>query len=80
MVQGEIGDKMFILFKGKANILIKSETRQIVVATVQGNQVVGEKAILEQECLPRTATVQAVTEVHALILHKRHYDAILYQD
>jgi len=32
MVQGEIGDKMFIIFDGKANVLIKMDERQVVVA------------------------------------------------
>lgn len=37
MEQGEIGDKMFIIFSGKANVLIKNDSRPIVVATVKAN-------------------------------------------
>lgn len=84
MVEGDIGDKMFILFSGKANVVInkvtESESRKVVVAHVQTNQVVGEKAILEPQCMPRTATVTASSEIHALVLNKKHYDQILYQN
>ncbi|MGF1591815.1 MAG: cyclic nucleotide-binding domain-containing protein [Kiloniellaceae bacterium] len=62
--QGERGDAAFIVLKGTADILIESEGGPLRVAALSENEIIGEIAILCD--IPRTATVQAQTELTTL--------------
>jgi len=62
--QGEIGDSAFIVLEGTAEVLIKGPQGPMRVASLSENEIVGEIAILCD--IPRTATVQAVTELVTL--------------
>ncbi len=62
--QGEQGDCAFIVLKGTADILIDGNGEQLRVASLSENEIIGEIAILCD--IPRTATVQAATELTTL--------------
>ena len=62
--QGERGDAAFIVLKGTADILINAADGPLRVASLSENEIIGEIAILCD--IPRTATVQAETELVAL--------------
>lgn len=62
--QGESGDAAFIVLKGTADVLINTESGPLRVASLSENEIVGEIAILCD--IPRTATVQASTELTTL--------------
>jgi len=66
--QGETGDSAYIIIEGEADILISSDGGQIKVASVGRNDIIGEIAILLD--VPRTATVQATTNLSTLKITK----------
>jgi CRP-like cAMP-binding protein len=62
--QGERGDAAFIVLHGTADVLIETANGPLRVASLSENEIVGEIAILCD--IPRTATVQAATELTTL--------------
>jgi CRP-like cAMP-binding protein len=71
--EGEVGDKMFILIKGRVGIYKKGVVGSL--DTIGPANIVGETA-LEANCL-RTATVVAIENVTALQLTKDDYTNII---
>lgn len=69
--QGDMGDAMYVILGGSADILIDSPTGPIKVAELQRNGFVGEMAILCD--MPRTATVKAHERVTALKIPKEMF-------
>jgi CRP/FNR family cyclic AMP-dependent transcriptional regulator len=66
--QGDVGDSAFIIIDGEADILIESDGGPIKVASVGRNDIIGEIAILLD--VPRTATVQATSDLQTLKITK----------
>ena len=66
--QGDTGDAAYIIIEGDADILIDTPDGPIKVATVGRNAIIGEIAILCD--VPRTATVQARTQLVTLRITK----------
>jgi CRP-like cAMP-binding protein len=62
--QGDRADAAFIVLKGSADVLIDGSDGPLRVATLSENEIIGEIAILCD--IPRTATVQAETELTTL--------------
>ena len=62
--QGDQADAAFIVLKGSADILVEGSAGPLRVATLSENEIIGEIAILCD--IPRTATVQAETELTTL--------------
>jgi len=62
--QGESGDAAFIVLKGTADVLINANNGPLRVASLAENEIIGEIAILCD--IPRTATVEAATELTTL--------------
>ena len=62
--QGERGDAAFIVLQGTADVLINAANGPLRVASLSENEIIGEIAILCD--IPRTATVQAETELTTL--------------
>ncbi len=69
--QGEMGRAAFIIIDGEADVIVDAETGPLTVASVGRNDFVGEIAILCD--VPRTATVQARTDVTALVIAKDQF-------
>jgi CRP-like cAMP-binding protein len=70
IVEGAVEDWLFVLIEGSVRV-----TRSDRVVDLEAGQVVGELAVLEPE--PRTATVTALTDVHAFRLRKVDFDEAL---
>ncbi len=66
--QGEIGDAAYIIMNGEADVLVNTPDGPLCVATLKTNDIVGEIAILCD--VPRTATVQAKSELTTLCISK----------
>jgi CRP-like cAMP-binding protein len=62
--QGERGDAAFIVLSGTADVLINAPNGPLRVASLSENEIIGEIAILCD--IPRTATVEAATELTTL--------------
>jgi CRP-like cAMP-binding protein len=62
--QGERGDAAFIVLHGTADVLINADNGLLRVASLSENEIIGEISILCD--IPRTATVQAETELTTL--------------
>ncbi|WGF86485.1 cyclic nucleotide-binding domain-containing protein [Marinivivus vitaminiproducens] len=75
--QGDVGDAAFVLLNGTVEVLVDSPTGLVNVATVEGNEIVGEIAILCD--VPRTATVAAKTEVETLRVSKDSFFHLVHQ-
>jgi len=69
--QGEIGRAAFIIIDGEADVIVDAETGPLTVASVGRNDFVGEIAILCD--VTRTATVQARTDLTALVIAKDQF-------
>lgn len=69
--QGQLGYEWFVLTAGEAEVRVHDQP----VATVGPGDVVGEMSILDGG--PRTASVVALTDVHAFCIDRRRFDALL---
>jgi signal-transduction protein with cAMP-binding, CBS, and nucleotidyltransferase domain len=59
--QGDVGDKMFVIQKGQAQILVEKDGRETPIRVAQEGELIGEMAIFERHV--RSATVRALGEV-----------------
>jgi len=66
--EGDIGDKFYVLFSGKAKITKKVAGEEKHLITLEEGGIFGELALLEDK--PRAATVTAIDEVELLTLSK----------
>ncbi len=66
--QGDAGDSAYIVVEGEADVLIATPAGPLSVATLARNDIIGEIAILCD--VPRTATVQAKTDLVTLRITK----------
>lgn len=66
--QGDEGDSAYIIIEGEADVIVDTESGPVTVATLQTNDFLGETAILCD--VPRTATVQAKSDLIALMISK----------
>lgn len=66
--QDQMGDAAYIIIDGNADVLVKTDHGQALVATVGQFDFVGEIAILCD--VPRTATVRASSRLEALKISK----------
>lgn len=66
--QGEIADAAYILLEGEAAVLVQTPAGVVEVARIGRNDIVGEIAILCD--VPRTATVEALTDLVTLQISK----------
>lgn len=77
--EGEEGDSMFLVTKGVANVTISGDYgQQILVQTKKIGEIFGEMSLLTGE--PRSATIQAKTDVEAILIRKEEFTSVLMQD
>ena len=69
--EGRFGYECFVIASGEAEVRVGD----LPVAVVGPGDVVGEMAIVDGG--PRTATVVALTDVHAFSIEKRRFDHLL---
>ena len=69
--QGDVGDCMYVIQEGEAEVLRMQEGRETLVGVMQTGDLFGEMAILQKE--HRSATVRARTELTVLTIDKRTF-------
>src|SRR5947207_14637069 len=75
--QGELGTKLFIIARGEVRVLRQGRNRDLEVARMMEGDFFGEMCILEH--LPRSASVQAVTETHLVLLSYAAFEILFDQ-
>jgi CRP-like cAMP-binding protein len=75
--QGDLGTKLFIIVKGEVRVLRQSPHGDVEVARMKEGDFFGEMCVLEH--LPRSASVQAVTETHLVLLSYATFDILFEQ-
>jgi CRP-like cAMP-binding protein len=73
--QGDMGDAMYVILNGSADVIIDTPGGPLKVAELQRNGFVGEMAILCD--VPRTATIKAHEKVTALKIPKEMFFRIV---
>lgn len=76
--QGDEADCLYVIIEGKAKVLISNEKAQRTVRECGSNEVIGELAMLSDE--PRTASVEAITDLSVLRLEKDVFMDMLQSD
>jgi CRP-like cAMP-binding protein len=76
--QGEVGDQMFVLQQGSAEVLVERDGQLTRVGTVTAGDIVGEMAVFEREV--RSATVRALEPVMALTVDRKNLMRRLSED
>ncbi len=76
VVEGDVGDRLYLLVEGRAEVSITTPAGPVTMATLAPGELFGEMALLD---LPhrRQATVTALTPLLALALPARVFDAVL---
>ena len=75
--QGDEGDSAYIIIYGEADVLVNTDAGEVTVATLKTNDFLGETAILCD--VPRTATVQAKTDLETLMISKDLFFQLICQ-
>ena len=76
--QGDVGNCMYVIQQGQAEVLLKKEDKQFCVALLEEGDFFGEMALFDQEV--RSATVRAKGDVRALTLEKRNFLRRIHED
>jgi CRP-like cAMP-binding protein len=73
--EGQSGTGLFVIASGEAQVSVKREGENVIVATLKPGEVAGEIALLNDQ--PTTATVTAAGRVGALFLPRDEFQKIL---
>ena len=74
-LEGEMGDKAFVIVKGSADVFVRAGDAEVKVASVNRNDFVGDMAILCDR--PRSATVRASCTCETLVIGKTQLMGLL---
>lgn len=69
--QGDVGDKFYLIRRGKVEVIVKDNKGERVVAVLEPGSCFGERALLTDE--PRNATVRAVEDTDLYALGKESF-------
>ncbi len=75
--QGDSGDAAFVIVDGSADIIVLTDEKEVVVANVGNDEIIGEISILCE--IPRTATVRATSTLEVLKVKKEHFLGLVSQ-
>jgi flavin-dependent dehydrogenase len=76
--RGEVGDSMYIIQSGQAEVLQSKDGKEVRLALLGEKDVFGEMAIFQKET--RSATVRALTNVRAVTMDKRIFLRRVHED
>ena len=76
--EGEVGDCMYVIQAGQAEVLAEKEGREVRLRVMGEGDIFGEMALLDRE--PRSATVRALGEVRVLTLDKQTFMRSVHED
>ncbi|HWP41980.1 MAG TPA: cyclic nucleotide-binding domain-containing protein, partial [Blastocatellia bacterium] len=69
--QGDLGDRIYIIINGQAEVVHEDDGRETVLARLGAGEYFGEMALLRQTT--RSATVRCIAPMDTLSLHKREF-------
>ena len=69
--EGELGDCMYVIQEGKADVLVRRDGEEVLLRTASKGEIIGEMAILQR--VVRSATVRARGDLHALTVDKKNF-------
>ena len=69
--QGDVGNCMYVIQQGEAEVLKEVNGKQSRVDTMAGGDIFGEIAIVEHTT--RSSTVRAITEVHVMTIDRKTF-------
>ncbi len=75
--QGEVGDCMYMISSGKAEVLVKKGSKQVLLAVLGPRDFFGEMAIFDRE--KRSATVRAKGELRVIAIDKENFEKRIIQ-
>ena len=78
ILQGEIGDCMYVLQAGQAEVVAEGPNGQVRLAVLEPGDVFGEMALFTKA--PRSTTVRAVGEIRALTIDKKGFLKRVHED
>ncbi len=73
--QGDVGDVMFTIVSGEVRVISGEGQKEIELARRKPGEYVGEMALISKE--PRSATLLAAGNVHALCIDQKSFEALL---
>jgi HEAT repeat protein len=73
--QGEVGDIMFIIASGEVRVSVSKDQKEVELARRKVGEFIGEMALLSKA--PRSATVEAVGNVHTLCINQKSFESLL---
>lgn len=76
--QGEIGDCMYVIQTGQAEVIQGKEGNEVRLAVLEEGDVFGEMALFER--MPRSATVRALGDVRVLTIDKKTFLRRVHED
>jgi len=76
--QGEVGECMYVIETGKAEVLEKKGRKEVRLAILGPSDFFGELAIFDRET--RSATVRAMGEVRAITMDKKTIQKRILED
>lgn len=74
-VQGESGDRAFIILEGEVEVILSYKGREWLLGKRGQGHILGEMALLEDE--PRAATLRTLSQVKALVLARKSFHGLL---
>lgn len=77
-IQGEIGDCMCVILKGRAEVVLEREGRELRLSVLEPGDVFGEMSLFTRA--PRSATVRALGEARVLTIDKRGFLKRVHED
>lgn len=69
--QGDVGQVMYVIQKGKVEVLMERDGRETLLRVAEEGEFLGEMAIFDHEV--RSATLRAQGEVKVLTIDKRNF-------
>ena len=76
--QGEMGESMYIIQSGQAEVIQSQDGLEIRLATLGKGDIFGEMAIFQKES--RSATVRAITDLRVLTVDKKIFLQRVHED
>jgi len=79
IAEGEIGDRMFVIAEGEAEVTIATASGQVPVAFLKQGEWFGEIALLSEDRV-RQATVTAISPIKLFALSRAGFNGVLARE
>jgi CRP-like cAMP-binding protein len=76
--QGDVGDCMYVLQKGRAEIVVEKDGKEMRLRVAETGEILGEMAVFENQV--RSATVRALGAARVLTIDKKNFLRRIHED